>query len=200
MLLLGIIFILSNKKYMTKKILVLLVLNICFGTVIFAQHSKPYKKRIPREQNITPSVMPSKAMPPIPETNDIQQDMLTAVNNLRARGCKCGGRSMRPVSALIWSDKLAAAAQIHADDMNRGNFMNHQGSDGSTFVQRIEKQGYHWRELGENISKGGSNLQAAMQSWLESAGHCEQMMSPSIREMGAARNGKCWVQTFGTPQ
>ena len=185
---------------MTKKSLILFTLNICFSVAIFAQHAKPYKKRIPREQNITPSVMPSRGAPPVPETADIQQDMLTAVNNLRARGCECGGRTMQPVAALTWNSKLAAAAQIHADDMNRGNFMNHRGSDGSTFVKRIEKQGYVWSELGENISKGGSTLQASMQSWLESAGHCEQMMSPTIREMGAARSGKCWVQTFGTPQ
>lgn len=185
---------------MTKKILIVLVLNLGFGVVVLAQNTKIYKKRIQRSQHISPSVMPAKGAPPVLETLDIQQDMLTAVNDLRARGCQCGGQTMPPVAALVWSSKLAAAAQIHADDMNRGNFMNHRGSDGSTFVKRIEKQGYVWSELGENISKGGATLQATMQSWLESVGHCEQMMSPSIREMGAARNGKCWVQTFGRPQ
>ncbi len=185
---------------MTTKKIILFVLYIGISTAILAQNTKVHRKRPLKEQQITPSVMQSKVVPPIPETGDNGRDMLTAVNNLRARGCKCGGKTMQPVAALRWNEKLAAAAQIHAEDMNRGNFMSHRGSDGSTFVQRIEKQGYVWRELGENVSKGGSTLQVTMQSWLNSVGHCEQMMSPTILEMGAARSGKSWVQDFGTPQ
>lgn len=181
--------------------IVFLFIFICINQIfIFAQRPPKYTSKPKKEQSVTPSVMDTPIAPPIPETGNIGQDMLTSVNNLRARGCKCGGRQMPPVTALRWNGRLATAAQIHANDMNRNNFMSHRGSDGSTFVQRIEKQGYLWRELGENVSKGGATLQATMQSWLNSVGHCEQMMSANTIEMGAARSGNSWVQDFGTPQ
>jgi uncharacterized protein YkwD len=128
-------------------------------------------------------------------------EFLAQVNDLRKNGCRCGGQQMPPVAPLRWNEKLASAAQAHADDMRAKNYFNHKSADGRTFDKRISAQGYQWQSCGENIAMGQINLQEVMNSWQSSVGHCRQMMDKSVSEMGAARSktGDYWVQDFAAP-
>ncbi|HEY9002986.1 MAG TPA: CAP domain-containing protein [Mucilaginibacter sp.] len=124
--------------------------------------------------------------------------MLQMVNNVRATGCTCGTTVMPAVAPLTWNDVLAAAALQHSQDMNTTGNFSHNSSDGTSFSDRITAAGYtNWRALGENIAYGYTTEQAVFNGWLQSEGHCKNMMSASFKEMGAAKAGTYWTQDFG---
>ena len=125
-------------------------------------------------------------------------DILEAINTLRREGCRCGRKRMKPAPPLRWNERLEAAAKRHAKDMAANKFFDHTGSDGSSFVQRIEEAGYDWQFVGENIGFGYREAGAALEGWLESPHHCRNIMNPDYREMGIAHEGTYWVQTLAT--
>lgn len=133
------------------------------------------------------------------ETGNFQVDMLAYVNALRTKGCKCDGVQMPIVPALKWNILLETAAKRHANDMSSKNFFSHTGSDGSSMSQRITSAGYKWSYASENIAWGYASLPSVINGWVSSAGHCKNMMSASITELGAAKVGTYWVQDFGKP-
>jgi uncharacterized protein YkwD len=124
--------------------------------------------------------------------------MLQLVNDLRQNGCLCGNTYMPPTSPLQLHEKLNQTAQQHAEDMYTKQFFGHRGSDGSRVSDRAERAGYDWQNIGENISAGYPNVQAAYEGWRNSSDHCKNMMADHFQNMGLARKGEYWVQTLGT--
>ena len=49
------------------------------------------------------------------------------------------------LAPLTAQPQLAAAASAHSADMADNDYFSHDSQDGSTFVDRIERQGYSWR-------------------------------------------------------
>jgi uncharacterized protein YkwD len=123
--------------------------------------------------------------------------MLQLVNDQRQRGCNCGTTYYAPTTTLTWNDKLENAAATHAGDMLTNNYFSHTGLDNSNPGDRIMRAGYNWRAYGENIAKGFSSEQEVMAAWIQSEDHCQNIMNPNYREMGAARANSYWVQEFG---
>jgi len=128
--------------------------------------------------------------------NRFAQDALSAINQYRQQGVRCGNQNNSTVPNLRWNAKLAAAARRHAEDMNRKGFFAHKGSDGTSVSERVTESGYQWRAVGENIAKGYPNLNSVMVGWKNSPGHCRNMMNKDFTEMGMARVGDIWVQVF----
>ncbi len=131
-----------------------------------------------------------------------KDEMLQGVNEARAESRRCGGKKHEATHPLGWNEKLAQAALDHANDMAENEFFDHTGSDGSTIVERVERQDYVWRAVGENIAMGPRTVADVMNGWLESPGHCSNIMNPDFREMGAAisDDGQYWVQVFAAPR
>ncbi|MCB0700769.1 MAG: CAP domain-containing protein [Chitinophagales bacterium] len=129
-----------------------------------------------------------------------QQKLLDLVNEKRSTGCQCGAKFFAATTALQWNSKLEAAAQKHSDYMkSTGNF-SHTGSGGSNAGQRITDEGYTWSTYGENIAESYTSEEAVIQGWIESTGHCENIMNPAFTEMGVATSGSYWTQVFAAPQ
>jgi uncharacterized protein YkwD len=124
--------------------------------------------------------------------------MLRLVNEVRKKGCQCGGTYYYPAPELLWSDQLEEAAVQHSNDMNRRNYFAHIAPDGSNAGVRIERTGYPWKIYGENIAEGYVSELDVLDGWLKSPGHCRNIMNPKFREMGVARTGDYWTQEFGT--
>ncbi|MDN5286564.1 MAG: transporter [Mucilaginibacter sp.] len=133
---------------------------------------------------------------PVP-AEDIQKEMLAAVNALRTTGCTCGTTNMPPVPAVIWNDKLQVAAAAHAKDMVVNNYFDHIAPDGSSPIQRAQEAGYTGMYIGENIGSGYNNIQQVIDAWKKSEDHCKAMMDSLYIELGAARYNTVWVQDFG---
>ncbi len=134
------------------------------------------------------------------------QAMLNAVNSFRSATRNCGAPygSFPAAPALSWNCKLEAAALGHSQDMATNNFFDHTGSDGSSMGDRATAAGYSWSAIGENIAAGYSSMNGALQAWIDSPGHCANLMNANYRELGAASYysaastyGTYWTQVFG---
>jgi uncharacterized protein YkwD len=134
----------------------------------------------------------------ISETESVNKElMLQLVNEVRQKGCNCGGTYYSPAPALTWNDLLEKAALYHAKDMYQNNYFSHTAHDGSNAGVRIERAGYFWKTYGENLASGYKTEKQVLDGWLSSPGHCKNIMNKSFREMGVAKAGNYWVQEFG---
>ncbi|QQT25204.1 CAP domain-containing protein [Sphingobacterium spiritivorum] len=133
--------------------------------------------------------------------------ILQLVNKVRVGGCECTDKDtkqvdrMPAVPALIWNEKLAGTAVKHAQDMETRNYFSHTSPEGETFGQRLKNNGYNYRLAAENIARGQRTEAEVVEAWLNSYGHCKNIMLADVKEMGAARSpgaGFYWVQLFGT--
>jgi len=127
-------------------------------------------------------------------------EMLDAVNEVRSQPQTCGGTSFAPVAPLHWDERLEEAARIHTDDMVRHDYFDHVGSDGSGPADRVRRTGYGWRRVGENIARYQQSVDEVVTAWLDSSGHCQQLMDPRFVEMGAVERDGYWTQVFGAPR
>jgi uncharacterized protein YkwD len=134
----------------------------------------------------------------------VEERVLELVNRARTEGHRCGRRSFAATKPLTLSAALSRAAAAHAADMAANDFMGHRGSDGSTAGERANRVGYRWRSVGENVAAGHPDADAVVQGWLESAGHCANIMSAQFTEMGVAfapaprsELRLLWAQVFG---
>lgn len=114
--------------------------------------------------------------------------LLAAINQARAQGRNCGGTPFPAASPVGWNSLLTQAAVRHSTDMASKGFFSHNGSDGSSYIDRIQNTGYQGG-LSEilNLSQGGSfSVNRSMNSWLGSPGHCAAIMDPLATEIGGA--------------
>ncbi len=110
-----------------------------------------------------------------------------AINELRAQARTCGNQTLAATLPVSWDDRLALAAERHSTDMATHNFFSHTGSDGLSVAHRVSLQGYSWSRLGENIAAGTITIDATLTLWLDSPGHCVNLMSPLFTQIGAAQ-------------
>ena len=142
------------------------------------------------------SYVPSPAM----------QHLLAAVNTARSKSRLCGSQAFAPAKPLRWSAALSAPALEHAKDMNRYDFFSHDGTDGSSVASRVDRTGYSWRMVGENLAystAGYYTPESVVADWLSSPGHCANIMQPGYSELGAVKlegSYDFWVQVFAAPR
>ena len=122
--------------------------------------------------------------------------ILSEVNKVRKKGCRCGSKKMPAVAPVSWNSLLARAAVDHSKDMHTNNFFSHESKKGSP-GQRIKKAGYQWSAYGENLAYDDTDEKGVVEGWLGSPDHCRTLMSPLFKEMGAGRSGPYWTMDFG---
>lgn len=126
-----------------------------------------------------------------------QAEMLSRVNALRAKGCRCGGRYMPPAPPLELNQNLSRAAQAHAEDMQRRDYFDHRSPEGESVGDRAHAAGYPWNYVGENIGWNYRDVAHVIRGWRDSPGHCRNMMNRNYTEMGVGIAGAYYVQVFG---
>lgn len=132
---------------------------------------------------------------------------LQLINEARARGARCGDRTFAPAPPVRLSPALGGVAWGHADDMARHNYFEHEDLLGRSPADRVRAVGYQEKLVGENIAYGPTSAEEVVQGWLDSPGHCENIMDPRFAEMGiayaagqASRRGLFWVQLLVVPK
>lgn len=95
-------------------------------------------------------------------------------------------------------DRLAAAAQGHAEDMAAQGYFDHVSRDGRRFDDRISAEG-HPAPGGENIARGQRSAAEVVQAWMDSPGHRRNILDCDFATVGVghAPDGDHWVQNFG---
>ena len=110
------------------------------------------------------------------------QRLLELTNQARVSGATCGDQVFAPAPVLTWNPKLYQAALAHAVRMASANFFAHiDPSDGSGEWERMVRAGYAPSASGENIAAGDSSPEGTVRGWLESPGHCANIMSADFR-------------------
>lgn len=142
------------------------------------------------------------AEPPAP---DVVAEVVRLTNEARAQARMCGSESFPAVGPVVAQSQLAAAAQGHAEDMATQDYFSHDSLDGRTPWDRIRATGYVFTTAGENIAAGYPTPEQVVQGWLESPGHCSNIMNGRFRELGVghatsstSRYRVYWVQNFGS--
>lgn len=112
-------------------------------------------------------------------------------------------RAANDADPLSFDNRLALAAQVHANDMLRNDFFSHTGSDDSEVGDRVTAQGYRWSHVGENIAKGYQSEASVMTGWTNSSGHHDNNINPNYRDFGLGKAGSGsnlhWVLVLATP-
>jgi len=147
------------------------------------------------------------AAPPKSQAPVLAMQALQLVNEVRARGARCGERSFGPAPPVKLSQALGSVALGHASDMAVHNYFEHEDLAGHSPADRVRAAGYREKLVGENIAYGPVSADEVVQGWLESPGHCENIMDPRFAEMGiafaagqASKRGLYWVQVLADPR
>lgn len=129
-----------------------------------------------------PRILPP---PPVPTGCEVQRDpgfesqVLALINQARAAN---------GLAPLTLDQRLSAAAVGHSTDMACNHFVNHSGSNGSTWYDRISVQGYAYGRATENIYVGnpqfGGTPQGAFDWWMNSQVHRDNILDPQVTEIG----------------
>jgi uncharacterized protein YkwD len=137
----------------------------------------------------------------------VAAQVLALTNEARSRPRRCGNASFEAAPPLRPNGLLDRAAAAHANDMARGNYLEHEARDGSQPGDRATRAGYPWRSIGENIASGQTTAQQVVNEWVLSPTHCANLMNPRFSEMGLAyavnlgsAGGIYWAQEFGRPR
>ena len=145
-------------------------------------------------------------VPPSTESPRLAARALELVNQARSRPRRCGGRSFAPAPPLTLDGTLDGVAFGHASDMAVHNYFEHEDLSGHTPADRVRAVGYREKLVGENIAFGPRTAEEVVQGWLDSPGHCENIMDPRFAQMGIAyaagraKRGLFWVQVLAEPK
>ena len=145
----------------------------------------------PRNLSQAPMGAPvDPAMAAAPEVNDdaaIAGRVLQQINTLRANIA---------LAPLQPSPQLDAAALVHSRDMSAQNRAWHWGSDGSSPLDRAQRQGHTGRLIGENISETYEDEIETLSAWMSTRDTRDVIMDPTATQLGFAwfrePSGKVW--------
>lgn len=154
--------------------------------------------------NPNPDNLPAWCDPTLdwnPQWAQWEEEVLVIMNQRRSEGANCGSEgSFPPAGPLTMQPNLRCAARMHSLDMYERDFFDHTNPDGDGPGERIGYSGYDAWGWGENIAWGYSSPAAVMQGWMDSDGHCSNIMNGSFTEVGVGwYTGDQWTQAFGTP-
>jgi uncharacterized protein YkwD len=112
-------------------------------------------------------------------------------------------RTSNQLPPLVESPRLDLSAQGWTDSMVRFDDFSH----GTAFTNRISAVGFDWTTVGENIAAGFLTPAAVVSAWMNSPGHCANILDPAYREIGtgvspgrvpqASPRAGTWTQDFG---
>lgn len=115
-------------------------------------------------------------------------------------------RQAAGLNPLQENQTLSQAALAKGTDMINKDYWAHVAPDGTQPWAFFVGQGYKYRYAGENLARDFSNASSAVDAWMASPSHKENMLSPKYREIGigvvegelAGVDTTIIVQFFGT--
>jgi uncharacterized protein YkwD len=129
-------------------------------------------------QPATPSVGSSNCS--ATQNTDFENQILSLIN---------AGRAEQGLAPLTTSTSLSSAAREHSLDMACQNFVDHNGSNGTTWYDRVSSQGYaNANSARENIYVGdpdfGGTPDGAYSWWMNSQVHRDNILNAAVSEIG----------------
>jgi len=90
------------------------------------------------------------------------------------------------IPVLTYNAQLASAAKAKGDDMLAKDYWAHVAPDGTQPWKFFNDVGYKYKYAGENLAKDFSSPQAAVDAWMASPSHKENLLSSKYTEIGIA--------------
>ena len=125
----------------------------------------------------------------------LELDVVVLINQERIAA------GLQPVGVDV---RLVEAARLHSVDMATNDFVGHDGSNGSSFSQRIVAAGYP-TPRSENVAAGFTTAASVVQGWMDSPGHRANILDSSARHIGIGQAfesgstyGTYWTNDFGS--
>ena len=124
--------------------------------------------------------------------NDLSDQVLSLINEKRA---KAG------LSPLTMDQYALQAAGVRAVELVSS--FSHNRPDGSSCYTALDQTGASYTSAGENIAAGQSTAESVVNSWMNSAGHRDNILNSNYTAVGIAcyydpesTYGYYWVQIF----
>ncbi len=145
---------------------------------------------------------------PVPDDAPaVGQRVLQLTNEARSQARRCGRKKFPATTPLQQVADLDHAALAHAREMAAHSYLGHQSRDGSMPDDRATRAGYVWSAVAENVAAGQPSAEEVVNTWLESPGHCANLMDPRYTDTGiafavdkASDKGIYWAQLYATPK
>jgi uncharacterized protein YkwD len=141
-----------------------------------------------------------------------EDEVLTLTNAARAMPATCGSYgSFQPAPPLKMSAVLRCSSRLHSKDMGEKAYFAHDSMSGESPFDRMAAAGYMGFTMGENIAKGQQTPKEVVDGWMNSPGHCSNIMNADYTEIGVGyfqgmststrfNSNKLWTQNFGAPR
>ena len=97
------------------------------------------------------------------------------------------------------SAPVTAVAHAHACDLTLRHDIGHTGADGASLSDQLRQGGITALMVAENTASFFKTHQAAMQAWMASPYHRENMQRPQVRAVGIGQadgTKALWVVDF----
>ena len=135
-----------------------------------------------------------------------EEQVVTLTNQARARGANCHSEgTFGPADPVSMDPYLRCAARYHSLWMKQTEVFDHYspgGNLGGDPWERMAEAGFAGFGTGENIAAGYATPDEVVQGWLDSDGHCANIMNPESTRIGVGyvaggSYGTWWTQDYG---
>jgi hypothetical protein len=90
------------------------------------------------------------------------------------------------LTPLVYNEALSQAARTKGEHMLDNDYWSHIAPDGTEPWGFFVDAGYKYRYAGENLARDFSNPQSAVDAWMASPSHKENLLSEKYKEIGIA--------------
>ncbi len=119
-----------------------------------------------------------------------------------------GEREAKGIVTLKRNELLDAAAQMKAEDMAQKGYYAHVSPDGVTPMFFVERAGYRYLAIGENLVVQRTDAKQVVDAFMGSPGHRANILRKDFTEIGVGvakgtykgKDTTFTVQIFGTPK
>ena len=133
---------------------------------------------------------------PTPPPSSFEEQVLHLVNLERL---------IRGLQPLTLDERLIAASRAHSVHQSEAGSIFHVSPDGTTPGDRITATGYVFRAWAENVAAGYSSPETVVLAWMNSPGHCRNILAPRYVHLGVGYHQTddgyrhWWTQKFAQP-
>lgn len=116
-----------------------------------------------------------------------EYEVFTLVNDIRRSN---------DLTEFEWDSTLADTGRLHARDMYTRKFFDHINPDNKSPFDRMKENGITYMYAAENIAQGYTSPKDAVNSWMNSDSHRENILNPTLKKIGVGFYDNYWCQEF----
>lgn len=108
-------------------------------------------------------------------------------------------RIARGLTPLRINQRLMLAANDRAGDMLSKHYFDHVSPEGMSPFQWVVREGYDYRQVGENLAVGYRTPDDVVDGWMHSPGHRANILREAFDEVGVAIAPQSPMRGYGAP-